>query len=70
MKRVRQKYENGIPTGYLGTRDLQELLGKSTVTIWKMIKDGRLPKPLKDGKLNIWDRKQIMNLLEHAKFTR
>jgi len=69
-ERIRKKGENGIPKGYIGVNEVCELFGKSRKTIYQMIAEKRLPKPLKDGKLNIWDRKMIMNILVHAKFTK
>jgi len=69
MKRVRQKYECRVPTGFYGTKDLMEMFGKSDVTIWKIVKDGRLPKPFKNGKQNVWDKKTIQRWKENAKFT-
>jgi len=70
MTRTRKKHEPGIPKGYLGMRDMKELLDKSRSGINAMIADGRLPKPLKDGRLNIWDKKTIQRWLENAKFAR
>jgi len=69
-ERVRKKGENGVPKGYIGVKEVCELFGKSQKTIYQMIAEGRLPKPLKDGKLNIWDRKTIKNILDYAKFTK
>jgi len=58
------------PQGYIGVLELCELFGKSKKTIYRMIAEGRLPKPLKDGRINIWDRKDIKNILTHAKFAK
>ena len=70
MERQRKRYEPGIPKGYFGTRDLKELLGKSNSGINAMVADGRLPKPLKDGRVRIWCKKDILRLLDNAKFAR
>jgi len=64
------KRRHGVPVGYIGTADVRALLNKSATTIWKMINDGRLPKPLRDGKLRIWDRKELLRWIQNAKFTR
>ena len=69
-ERIRKKWENGIPKGYIGVNELCEWFGKSKKTIYQMVAEGRLPKPFKDGKLNIWDRKEIKSILEYAKFTK
>ena len=64
----KKKGMNGVPKGYLGVADMCRLFGRSRATIYEMIADGRLPKPLKDKKLNLWDEKQIESWLKHAKF--
>jgi predicted DNA-binding transcriptional regulator AlpA len=66
----KQKGQNGIPQGYIGVRELCEMLGKTRKTIYQMIAEGWLKKPLKDGKLNIWDRKEIKRWLDNAKFVK
>jgi len=67
---TREKFKQGTPKGYYGVRDLCELYGKSSTTIYLMIAEGRLPKPLKDGRRNIWDKKTIDRNLQYAKFTK
>ena len=62
------KGSHGVPVGYIGTAGVQALLNKSRGTIWRMILDGRLPRPLRDGKMNIWDRKEILRWIDNAKF--
>jgi len=58
----------GIPVGYIGTAGVQALLNKSRATIWRMVHDGRLPKPLQDGCINIWDEKEVKRWINNAKF--
>jgi predicted DNA-binding transcriptional regulator AlpA len=41
---------------YYTVADLTVLLTKTQFTICRMVKDGRLPKPSKDGKLNVWKK--------------
>ena len=60
----------GIPVGYIGTAGVQALLNKSRATIWRMVNDGRLPQPLQDGCIKIWDRKEILRWIDNAKFCR
>ena len=64
------KRRYGIPVGYIGTADVQTLLNKSKATIWRMVNDGRLPKPLRDGRIKIWDRKEMLRWIDNAKFCR
>ena len=64
--KTKRKY--GIPVGYIGTAEVRALLNKGQTTIWRMVNDGRLPKPLRDGKIKIWDEKEIQNWVRHAKF--
>jgi len=66
--KTKRKY--GIPVGYIGTADVRALLNKSTTTIWRMVHDGRLPKPLTDGRIKIWDEQTIKRWIQNAKFTR
>jgi predicted DNA-binding transcriptional regulator AlpA len=67
-KEPKEKGKCGVPEGYLGIADVQKLLNKCRATIWKMINEGRLPKPLRDGKLRIWDEKEIRMWIYNAKF--
>ena len=67
---TQKKVQYSAPRGYVGLREMCELFGRHRWTINQMVEDGRLPKPLKDGCRNIWDRKEIMSWLEHAKFTK
>jgi predicted DNA-binding transcriptional regulator AlpA len=58
----------GIPVGYIGTAGVQALLNKSRATIWRMVMDGRLPQPLRDGCIKIWDEKELKRWINNAKF--
>ena len=68
MKVPKPKGKCGVPVGYLGIADVQVLLNKCRATIWNMVNDGRLPKPLLDGKLRIWDEKDLKTWINNAKF--
>jgi predicted DNA-binding transcriptional regulator AlpA len=68
MTETKEKGKHGIPEGYVGVQELRERLGKSSTTIWRMILDGRLPKPLKDGKRNVWDKLDIERWIKNGKF--
>jgi len=68
MEEENKTYENGIPDGYIGVNGLTELLHKSKPTIRRMIQEGRLPKPLKDGKLLVWDKKEIDRWVKNGNF--
>ena len=70
MTETEKKYKHGIPKGYIGVETLRELLGKSATTIWKMTHDGRLPKPLRDGKRNVWEKLEVERWIKNGKFLR
>ena len=70
MTGTQKQYKHGIPKGYIGVETLRELLGKSVTTIWKMTHDGRLPKPLRDGKRNVWEKLEVERWIKNGKFLR
>ena len=70
MQEAMKKREHGIPRGYIGMAELRETIHKSRATIWRMVHDGRLPKPLKDGKRNVWDKLEIERWIKNGKFLR
>ncbi len=49
------------------TREVMELVGKRRRSISTMIQDGRLPKPYKDGRLLVWDKKELDRWIERKK---
>jgi len=61
---------SGISICYVGVKDMCRLFGKCRVTIYAMIADGSLPPPLKDKRLNLWNKKEVMSWLQNAKFCR
>ena len=68
QKAPKTKGKCGVPVGYIGVADVQTLLNKCRTTIWHMVNDGRLPKPLRDGKMRIWDEKELKRWIDNAKF--
>ena len=66
----RKKGLHGIPAGFIGMREMCRLFGRSPKSIGRMVAMKTLPRPLKFGRQNIWDRKEIENWLRHAKFTK
>lgn len=66
----KKKYGHGTPDGYIGIAELGGILRKSRKTLRRMVHDGRLPKPLRDGSHKIWDRKDMMRWIQNAKFTK
>jgi len=70
MTKTKENYTHRIAEGYIGVPELKKRLGKSATTIWKMTVDGRLPKPLKDGKRNVWDAQEIDRWIKNGKFLR
>jgi len=70
MAKPKGKFKHRIAEGYVGVPELQERLGKSATTIWKMTIDGRLPRPFKDGIRNVWDALEIDRWIKNGKFLR
>ena len=70
METTRKKGENGIPKGYIGINEMRTLLGRGRTTIHLMVAEGKLPQSWKFGKQRVWDRKAVLNWLEHAKFAK
>jgi predicted DNA-binding transcriptional regulator AlpA len=54
---------------YIDMNEMCDIFGVSKKTIYTRIAVGDIPKPMKHGKANIWDRKEIQNNIAHAKFT-
>jgi len=67
-RKMKVKGKHGTPEGYLNTADLCQRFGRSRKTIRMMVEIGVLPRPLKFGRQNLWDRKEIETWLKHAKF--
>ena len=63
-----KKGKHGIPEGYANTQEMCERFGRSRKTIRIMVETGVLPRPLKFGRQNLWDKKEIEMILKHAKF--
>jgi len=55
---------------YYTVADLAALLKKHPVTIHQWIADGRLPKPSKDGHLNVWKKFDLDRWLYNEKHLR
>ena len=53
---------------YIDMNEMCDIFGVSKKTIYTRIAVGDIPKPMKHGKANIWDRKEIQNSITHAKF--
>jgi predicted DNA-binding transcriptional regulator AlpA len=66
----RKKGQCGIPKGFIGIREMCELFGRSRTSIYQMIGAGLLPESLRIGKTRIWDKKEMLNHLKHAKFAK
>jgi len=65
---MKGKGKHGTPEGYLNTADLCLRFGRSRKTIRIMVETGALPRPLKFGRQNLWDKKEIQRWLDNAKF--
>jgi predicted DNA-binding transcriptional regulator AlpA len=49
-------------------REMCQRFGRSRKTIHLMVETGALPKPLKFGRQNLWERKAIEKWLQNARF--
>ena len=65
---TRKKGQHGVPKGYINMAELCRLFGRSRKTIHIMVETGALPRPLKFGRQNIWEQKEIQRWLDNAKF--
>ena len=54
---------------YVRSNEMCALFGISRKTLYAKIAEGNIPKPLKFGKVHVWDRKTIQSNITHAKFT-
>ena len=43
----------------IGVNSVAELIGGSPSTVWRRVKDGLLPKPIKFGGMTRWSRAEI-----------
>jgi predicted DNA-binding transcriptional regulator AlpA len=67
---MREKGTHGVPEGYINMREMCLRFGRSRKTIRRLVETGGLPRPLKFGTQNIWERKEIETWLKHAKFAK
>lgn len=52
-----------MPTRFVDTAELASLLGISTRTLARMVKNGEIPKPLAVGRLRRWNPDVVNNAL-------
>ena len=52
---------------YYTVKDVMEIVGKCKRAISTMIADGRLPKPSKDGRLNVWKKSDLDRWIKNEK---
>lgn len=50
-------------TVFVKTEEMLKLLGIKRTTLWQMVKDGKLPKPMRFGTGNVWFRESIDRFL-------
>jgi len=51
---------------YISAKDVAELLSVHRVTVWRMVKDGRLPKPKDVAGLKRWSAIDLRTALNAA----
>ena len=54
----------------LTDKDAAKILGASVPTIWRWVREGIVPKPVKLGRLSRWPRSEILGVIERAKAAR
>jgi predicted DNA-binding transcriptional regulator AlpA len=54
----------------LTTDEVADFLKISRVTLWRRVKDGTVPKPLKVGVFSRWPRSDILSVIDAAKAAR
>lgn len=50
----------------LKDRQVAEIIGCSRTNVWRMVDDGRLPKPLRLGGMTRWRASTVMAVIEQA----
>ncbi len=50
----------------IGVNSVAELIGGSPSTVWRRVKDGLLPKPIKFGGMTRWSRAEIEAVIDAA----
>ena len=54
----------------LRDKEVAGILSVSVPTVWRRVKDGTIPKPLKIGALSRWAKSDIIAVIEAAKGNR
>ena len=63
-----KKGKHGVPEGFVNMKEMCERFGRSRKTVHIMCETGVLPRPMKFGRQNLWDRQEVEKWLKHAKF--
>ena len=63
LKAELQKLKSPIEEETLTVKDLMKLLKVSEPTIYALIKEGRLPEPIKYGRKNVWHLEDIKEFI-------
>ena len=52
----------------LKTKEVMEILKTSSVTLWRLVKKGKIPKPIKlnEGGINLYKESWIQNFIENC----
>ena len=72
----KKKGKTGVPNSnyvfdndYINIDAMCAVFGRSPSTIYRLVAEGKLPKPMKFGCQNLWDAEKIKSSLKNAKFT-
>jgi excisionase family DNA binding protein len=50
--------------GLLDVEDVAALVNASARTVYRMVKSGQMPRPIKIGKLNRWRRQDVLKCID------
>ena len=54
----------------LSVLDVAKMLGVSVATVWRRVKDGTLPEPIRFGGVTRWVREELIEVLSTAQARR
>ena len=54
----------------LSVQDVAKMLGVSVATVWRRVKDGTLPEPIRFGGVTRWVREELIEVLSTAQARR
>ncbi len=63
--RLRRRKEERGPARYLRVRDVADMLGVHPATVWRWVKEGKLPRPKKASpRISVWREDEVLEAYE------